>query len=71
MLDFKIPGRRPRIAGNRQDPDFKMEPTMSVAVFALADASISDAKPADSTKKPPPKRTATALADRALVPEPR
>jgi hypothetical protein len=44
---------------------------MSVALFALADASISDVKTKDSGKKPPPKRTATATADRALVPEPR
>lgn len=44
---------------------------MSVALFALADASISDVKAKDSGKKPPPKRTATATPDATLVPEPR
>ena len=44
---------------------------MSVALFALADASISEVKTKDSGKKPPPKRTATATADYRLVAEPR
>lgn len=45
---------------------------MSVALFALADASISEVKTNDGGgKKPPPKRTATAKTDSALVPEPR
>jgi hypothetical protein len=44
---------------------------MSVALFALADASISDAKTKDSGRKPPPKRTTVAIADTAATPEPR
>jgi hypothetical protein len=44
---------------------------VSVALFSLADASISEVKTKDSGKKPPPKRTATATADTVLVPEPR
>lgn len=44
---------------------------MSVALFSLADASISDVKAKDSGRKPPPKRTATASADRVLIAEPR
>lgn len=36
---------------------------MSMAVFALADASIADVKATGSTKKPPPNRTATAPWD--------
>jgi hypothetical protein len=44
---------------------------MSVALFALADASISEVKAKDSGKKPPSKRIATATADAPLVPEAR
>lgn len=44
---------------------------MSVALFALADASISEVKVKDSGKKVPPKRTSTATADPNLAPEPR
>ena len=44
---------------------------MSLALFALADASISEVKPKDGGKKPPPKRTSTAVADRVAAPEPR
>ena len=44
---------------------------MSVALFALADASISEVKTKDSGKKAPPKRTSTATADRTLAPEAR
>ena len=44
---------------------------MSVALFALADASIAEVSTKDSGKKPPPKRTATAKADHLLAPEPR
>ena len=44
---------------------------MSLALFALADASISEVKTKDSGKKPPPKRTAVAVADRTAVPEAR
>ena len=44
---------------------------MSVALFSLAGASIAEARPKESTKKVPPKRIFTAVADRAAVPEPR
>lgn len=45
---------------------------MSIAQFALAGASIANAAPSDSTsRKPPPKRTAVAMADTKLIPEPR
>lgn len=43
---------------------------MSVALFALADASISEVQK-QSAKKLMPKRIYTAKRDRALVPEPR
>ena len=44
---------------------------MSIALFSLADASISEVQKDSGSKKPPPKRTVTATADRTLVPEPR
>ena len=44
---------------------------MSIALFTLADASISEVKAKDSGKKPPPKRTYTAIADNPVVAEPR
>lgn len=44
---------------------------MSLALFALADASIAEVQAKGSGKKPPPKRTATALRDPTTLPEPR
>ena len=45
---------------------------MSIAQFALAGASIANATPHDGTvKKTPPKRSAVAVADIKLIPEPR
>lgn len=44
---------------------------MSVASFSLGGAAISESTNTDGGKKPPPKRTATAKADAAVVPEPR
>lgn len=45
---------------------------MSIAQSALAGASIAAAAAADSNiKKSPPRRTALAVADVKLVPEPR
>lgn len=44
---------------------------MSVALFSLAGASISEAKAKEATKKTPPKRVYTPVADRSAVPEPR
>ena len=44
---------------------------MSLANFSLGDPSIAQLDSKDSGKKTPPKRTATALADRQLAPEPR
>lgn len=46
---------------------------MSIAGAAIAAASIGDnlASAAASAKKSPPKRTALAVADVKLVPEPR
>ena len=45
---------------------------MSIALFSLSAASIANAvPPAGITKKPPPKRTALAVADVKLIPEPR
>ena len=43
---------------------------MSIASFALADASISESKAKDA-KKLMPKRVYTATPDRTLAPEPR
>lgn len=42
-----------------------------MALFALADASISEVKAKEVGKKPPPKRTAVAVADATVMPEPR
>ena len=42
-----------------------------MASSALADASISESKVANSGRKPPPKRTTVAIADTAVTPEPR
>jgi hypothetical protein len=44
---------------------------MSLALFSLADASISEGKTKDGGKKAPPKRTSTPTADSTAVPEPR
>jgi hypothetical protein len=44
---------------------------MTMALFSLAEASIAQAEARDGAKKAPPKRTATAVADRQLAPEPR
>lgn len=45
---------------------------MSIAQFSLAGSSIANAASADgATKKTPPRRTALAVADVKLVPEPR
>ena len=44
---------------------------MSVALAALADASISQVAAKDSGKKPPPKRSTKPTADQVLVPEAR
>ena len=45
---------------------------MSIAQFALGGAIISNATPTDgTTKRPPPKRSAVAVADTKLIPEPR
>ena len=45
---------------------------MSIAQFSIAAASLANAAAADgATKKTPPRRTALAVADVKLVPEPR
>jgi hypothetical protein len=44
---------------------------MSLGLFGLADASIAQVAPKDGDKKAPPKRTAVALTDQAVIPEPR
>ncbi|HXG81555.1 MAG TPA: hypothetical protein VNJ05_07120 [Sphingomicrobium sp.] len=44
---------------------------MTLGLFSLADASISQTQQSDGGKKPPPKRTSTAVADSKLIPEPR
>lgn len=56
--------------GDRWNDNPRRKRRMSVALFALADASISELKK-NLTKKPPPKRTATATPDSTLVAEPR
>ena len=45
---------------------------MSLATFPLGDPSIAQVGGSEgSGKKTPPKRTATAVADRQVAPEPR
>ncbi|WP_294006458.1 hypothetical protein [Sphingomonas sp.] len=44
---------------------------MSLCQFGLADASIAQIAAKDAGKKAPARRTATALADPRLAPEPR
>jgi hypothetical protein len=46
---------------------------MSTSLFGIADASIAqvELRYGGSTKKTPPKRTATAMSDLKAVPEPR
>lgn len=44
---------------------------MILATFSLGDPSIAQIDVQDSTKKAPAKRTATAVADPKLAPEPR
>lgn len=44
---------------------------MTIGLFSLADPSIAQSDTKDGSKKSPPKRTVTALADQQAVPEPR
>jgi hypothetical protein len=44
---------------------------VTLATFSLGDPSIAQLDFKDSGKKAPPKRTATAVADRTPAPEPR
>ena len=44
---------------------------MSIASFAVAEPTLSQIASQAGTKKPPPKRQATALADPVVIPEPR
>lgn len=44
---------------------------MTLASFSLGYPSIAQLDVKDGGKKVPPKRTATAVADRKLAPEPR
>jgi hypothetical protein len=44
---------------------------MSIALFAVAEPTLSQIASQGAGKKPPPKRQATALADPVVVPEPR
>lgn len=44
---------------------------MSIAYFAVAEAAIAQIGIATIKSKTPPKRTAVALADAPVVPEPR
>lgn len=45
---------------------------MSLSSFSLSEPAIAQGTPQTSNiKKPPPKRTAIAVADTAAVPEPR
>ena len=44
---------------------------MSIASYSLAGASVSEMKAQEVTKKAPPKRIYTPVADRTAVPEPR
>jgi hypothetical protein len=45
---------------------------MTVSIFSLGDAAISQAAPIDEGKsKTPPKRTVLAKADATVAPEPR
>ena len=44
---------------------------MTIAKSSLAESSLSQAAATETVKKSPPKRTATALSDRKLAPEPR
>ena len=44
---------------------------MIVGLYSLADPSIAQDANKDSAKKPPPKRTVTALGDQKAAPEPR
>ena len=44
---------------------------MTLSTFSLGDPSIAQLATKDGGKKVPPKRTATAIADRKLAPEPR
>jgi hypothetical protein len=43
---------------------------MSIANFAIAETAVGDAQKS-AVKKTPGKRTATAIADQRLAPEPR
>jgi hypothetical protein len=44
---------------------------MTIGQFSLGDPSIAQLSVKDSGKKVPPKRTAQAVADQKLAPEPR
>jgi hypothetical protein len=44
---------------------------VSLATFSLSDPSIAQILLKEAGKKAPPKRTATAMADQKLLPEPR
>jgi hypothetical protein len=44
---------------------------MSLALFALAEPAIAQVATQERSKKPPPKRTVTALKDLTVAPEPR
>ena len=44
---------------------------MSLAGFSIGDSSLAQLDVKDGGKKAPPKRTATAMTDRRLAPEPR
>lgn len=44
---------------------------MSIAQHSLAEAGIAQLAAKEESKKAPPRRTVTALADQRLTPEPR
>ena len=44
---------------------------MSVAAFPIADSTMAQARPNETSANTPPKRRTTALADTKIVPEPR
>jgi hypothetical protein len=44
---------------------------MSVSLFGLAEASVSQVQARESDKKTPPKRRSHAIGDQRLVPEAR
>jgi hypothetical protein len=44
---------------------------MSIGEFTMAEAALSEQPVSSTSKKPPPKRLAVAVADAATQPEPR